>query len=159
ILFITFVLLVMSGISLISNRQMLNDAADRGEKLLEVAKKDPDTPVLKRNEADTRNEIGTTDNLRSLLVDLDDKERNGPPIYMRLGLYSGNRIYTQNLLPIYMNVVEQRFKKPMVAKVEADLKKFAAGPAVNPGQLSDDDEKNLAKNYDLLKAYLMLTDE
>jgi len=144
ILFITFVLLVMSGISLFSNRQMLNEAADRGEKLLTVARTDPNTPILRRNEDATVKEVQATDNLRSLLVDLDDNERNGAPIYMRFGLYSGNRIYTQNLLPIYMNVVEQRFKKPMVAKVEADLRKFAAGPAVNPGQLSDDDEKNLA---------------
>jgi len=161
VLFITFVLLVMSATSLVTNRQMLNDASARGEKLLQIWKswKDPNKSVLSKTEDDTRREIDATENLRGMLVQLDDYERNGPPFYMRMGLYSGDRIYRQNLLGIYFNVVEQRFKKPMIAKVEADLQKFASGPAVNPGQLSDTDEQNLAKNYDLLKAYLMLTNE
>lgn len=157
-LFITFVLLVMAGISLATNRQMLNDAKDRGEKLLTIVKSDAGKNPLDKKEEEARRELNSADDLRELLVKLDDYERNGPPFYMRFGLYSGNRIYKQNLLPIYMNVIEQRFKKPVVAKVEDDLRKFAASqPVANPGQLTDVEEQNLGKNYDLLKAYLMLS--
>jgi type VI secretion system protein ImpL len=160
VLFITFVLLVLSGISLVSNRQMLNDAKDSGDKLLTIAKAGKDKNTLAKTEDETRVELNTTENLRTLLVRLDDNERNGAPWYLRFGLYSGNRIYKNHLLPIYMSVIEQRFKTPTVRKVEADLRKFASSqPVVNPGQLTDVEEQNLGKNYDLLKAYLMLTGE
>ena len=87
---------------------------------------------------------------------LDDYERNGAPVYMRFGLYSGNRIYKSALLPIYFNAVEKRFKEPVVKKLEDDLRKF------NAGQVAGTDEQKeeiLGKHYDLLKAYLMLSGE
>ena len=44
--------------------------------------------------------------------------------------------------------------------MEADLRKFADGqPVVNPSQLTEKEEQNLAKHYDLLKAYMMLSGE
>jgi type VI secretion system protein ImpL len=77
---------------------------------------------------------------------------------MRFGLYSGNAIYKKNLLPIYMSVVEQRFKAPTIKRVEAELKKFVGSqPVANPNNLSDKEEEALGRNYDLLKAYLMLS--
>ncbi|MGH7784576.1 MAG: type VI secretion protein IcmF/TssM N-terminal domain-containing protein, partial [Candidatus Binatia bacterium] len=93
VLFITTVLLVLAGISLAMNRGMLLDAQDRGGKLLAITKSDAGKDTLKKNEADTRRELLAADDLRGLLVTLDDYERNGAPIYMRFGLYSGNRIY------------------------------------------------------------------
>jgi type VI secretion system protein ImpL len=155
--FITFVLLVMSGISLASNRQLMEEAKDKGEKMLTIVRSDAGKNTLEKNPDEARREVNTADDLRTLLVRLDEYEREGAPIYMRFGMYSGNRIFKQQLLPMYMTVIEQRFKKPMITRVEADLKKFAAGPAVNPGKLSDADEQTLGKNYDLLKAYLMLS--
>jgi type VI protein secretion system component VasK len=74
-------------------------------------------------------------------------------------VFGESDIHAEPASDLAQNVAEQSVQEATIAKVEADLKKFGAGPAVNPGQLSDDDEKNLAKNYDLLKAYLMLTDE
>jgi type VI secretion protein IcmF len=158
LVFITIVLLVMSGISLASNRAMLNEAKDKGETVLTIVRSDAGKNTLDKNETETRREMNATDDLRSLMVRLDDNERNGPPIYMRFGLYSGNRVYKQQLLKIYMAVVEQRFKRPTIARVEAELKKFAAGPSVvNAAKLTDKEEQNLGKYYDLLKAYLMLS--
>lgn len=157
-LFITFVLLLMSGISLGTNRQMLNDAKDKGLQLLTIVREDANKSVLDKKQDEVFRELAATDNLRQLLVRLDDNERNSAPIYMRFGMYSGDTIYKQNLLPIYMSVVEQRFKRPTLDRVTADLKKFASSqPVVNPGQLTDAEEQNLGKNYDLLKAYLMLS--
>jgi len=158
--FVVFVLLVMSGISLYKNKEILDEAKQRGEKLITIARADAANKggVFSKTEEETRREINATEDMRELLVDLDNYDRNGPPIYMRMGLYSGNDIFKQQLLPNYFSIIEQRFKKPTVARVEAELKKFVASqPAANPGKLTDKDEEVLGRNYDLLKAYLMLT--
>src|SRR5690606_19061410 len=105
-----------------------------------------------------RNELNATEELRDLLVKMDDYERNGAPWYMRMGLYSGNRVYRRHLLPTYMAVIENRFKAPAIKRLQDDLRKFTDSAKVaNPAKLTDEEEKVLGKNYDLLKAYLMLT--
>ena len=156
--FITFALLVASGVSLYLNRQLLADAQTRGEKALTIFKADAGKDTLSKNERDVRNEIAAMDELRQSMVKLDDYNRNGAPIYMRFGLYSGNAIFKRSLLRIYMPMVEQRFKAPTIKRVEAELRKFVASqPVANPNNLTDKEEENLGKNYDLLKAYLMLS--
>ena len=156
--FITIFLLAMSGISLASNRAMLNEAKDKGEKVLTIVRSDAGKKTLDKTPDEARREMSSIDDLRQLLVRLDDNERNGAPLYMRFGLYSGNRVYKGQLLPIYMNAIEQRFKNPTIARVEAELQKFASAPPVaNTAKLTDQEEQTLGKNYDLLKAYLMLT--
>ncbi len=151
-------LLALSGVSLYNNKQMLDQARDRGEKLLTITKTDGYKDSTKADERAIRNEINATEDVRELLVKLDDYERNGAPWFMRMGLYSGNRIYKQNLLKIYMSVIENRYKTATVKKIEGDLRKFAdSNPVVNAGKLTDAEETVLGKNYDLLKAYLMLT--
>ncbi|MEO7674537.1 MAG: type VI secretion system membrane subunit TssM [Pyrinomonadaceae bacterium] len=153
-------LLVMAGISLVTNNQMLADAEDRGVKLLQMVKADAAKNPLDKNEPAVRDELNLTENMRQLLVKLDDYERNGAPIYMRFGLYSGNSLYKKQLLPTYLGVIEQRFKAPAVKKLEADLRKFAASqPVVNSSKLTEAEEKLLAENLDLLTAYLMLSGE
>lgn len=153
-------LLVMSAVSLVSNKQLLNDAEVRGQNLLLMVKADAGNPVLSKKEQAVREEVNQTENMRQLLARLDDNDRNGPPFYMRFGLYSGTRLYKENLLPLYIQVVEQRFKEPALKKLEAELAKFAAGkPVANPSKLTEDEEKLLEKNLNMLKAYLMLSGE
>ena len=153
-------LLVLSGISLVTNNQMLADAEGRGVKLLQMAKADTGKNPLDKDEKAVRDEMNLTENMRLLLVNLDDYERNGAPIYMRFGLYSGNALYLKQLLPTYMGVIEQRFKAPAVKKLEADLRKFTASqPVANSSKLTEAEEKLLSKNLDLLTAYLMLSGE
>ena len=104
--------------------------------------------------------MDATYNLYDALTQLDDYDRNGPPWFMRMGLYSGERIYKDNLLPIYFNVIEQRFKVPTVRRVEEDLQKFAKSqPVANAKEINDKETENLNKHYDLLRAYLMLTEQ
>ncbi|HMJ09665.1 MAG TPA: ImcF-related family protein, partial [Pyrinomonadaceae bacterium] len=151
-------LLVMSGVSLALNRKLLADAQDRGEKVLTIVRSDAGKNPLDKKEDEIRRELNTTDDLRELLVKLDDYERNGAPLYMRFGLYSGNQVYKKSLLPMYFSVIEQRFKAPTLKRVEAELRKFAnSQPVANPAQLTEKEEQNLGKHYDLLKAYLMLS--
>src|SRR5437899_6977384 len=148
--FLVVLLLALSGVSLYNNKQMLDQAKDRGEKLLTFTKTDAYKDPPKADNKAILEEINTTENLRELLVKMDDYERSGPPWYMRFGLYSGNRVYKQHLLKIYMNVIEHRYKKPVIDRVEADLKKFAASSSVaNASNLTEAEEQNLSKNYDL----------
>ena len=77
---------------------------------------------------------------------------------MRFGLYSGTRLYREKLLPIYYNAVEQRYKKPVLKRLEDDLRKFAASnPVANSTAPTEEEQNNLGNHYDKLKAYLMLT--
>ena len=153
-------LLLLSAVSLVTNKQLLDDAAVRGDKVLAMRKADAGKDILAKNEDETRREIVVTDELRSLMATLDDYDRNGAPFYMRFGMYSGNAIYKQSLLPLYFSVVEQRFKTTALKRVEADLRKFAdSQQVVNPSQLTQKEEETLGKYYDLLKAYLMLSGE
>ncbi len=155
---IVTLLLALSGVSLYNNKQMLDQARDRGDKLLTITKTEAYKDPAKADERSIRSEINATEELRELLVKLDDYERNGAPWFMRMGLYSGNRVYKQHLLKIYMSVIENRYKTATIKKIEGDLRKFAdSNPVVNAGKLTDAEETVLGKNYDLLKAYLMLT--
>ena len=88
--FIVFGLLLMSGISLYANRQILAEAKNKGEKVLTIVKADAGKDTLTKKEDDVRREITAEDELRQLMVKLDDYERNGAPLYMRFGLYTGN---------------------------------------------------------------------
>lgn len=153
------VLLGLSAYSLYQNKVMLDRAAETGEKVLTLYKADAGRDPFTKSADETLVEINTIDNLRKNLVDLDEYERNGAPWLMRMGLYSGNRIYKERLLIIYLNAVEQRFKKPVVKRLEEDLRKFSGGQAASGGALTPQEEETLGKHYDLLKAYLMLSGE
>lgn len=151
-------LLAMAAVSLYNNKQMLDQARVRGESLLTITKTDAYKDPAKADERSVRAEMNATEDLRVLLVKLDDYERNGAPWYMRFGLYSGNRVFKQYLLKIWMSVIENRYKTATIKKVEADLRKFANSNSVaDPSKLTDAEEQVLGKNYDLLKAYLMLS--
>ena len=149
-------LLAMSAVSLYNNRQLLATASDKGEQVLTIYKADVGKNPLEKDAAEARKELNAIDDLRDELVVLDEYERDGAPWAMRFGLYSGDRLYREKLLPIYFNAVEQRFKKPVVTKLEDDLKKFAASPVTGN---AEQQEEILGKHYDMLKAYLMLSGE
>lgn len=158
---LVLLLLAWAVYSLYQNKQMVDQATERGEAVMTMARADAGRNPLDKKPEEARSELDTTDNLRKTLVDLDDYDRNGAPLSMRMGLYSGNRLFHEKLLSTYFNAVEPRFKKPTVKKLEDDLRKFAAGPQINLTQLDQKGqaaaEAELGKNYDLLKAYLMLS--
>lgn len=158
--FLTLALLILAGVSLSNNRAMLAESTKKGGAVLNIVREDSNINPLSKDADSTGKEIVAIEDLRKLLVKLDDYARNGAPFYMGFGLYSGDRMYKEKLLPIYFNAVERRFKDPMRKKVEEDLRTFANSPSVaNPAALTEDEEKNLGKYYDLLKAYLMLSGE
>ena len=157
---IIFFLLAMSVVSLIANNGLLDEAAAKGDNMLTLIKADGGRNPLTKNEAEAKREINVTEDMRELLSRLDDYERNGPPVYMRFGMYSGNQVYRKSLLPMYFAVIEQRYKKPTVKRLETELRKFAdSQPVANAAQLTEKEEQLLSRHYDLLKAYLMLSGE
>lgn len=156
--FLTVVLLGACAVSLFNNKALLADAVTKGDAVLTIAHSNAGRNPLDKNPEQTRQELDATEDLRQTIAKLDEYDRENPPLSMRFGLYSGNKIYKEKLLPIYFSAVEQRFKAPTVAHLESDLKKFAAAqPVGNPAQLTKPEEDNLSKHYDLLKAYLMLS--
>lgn len=158
--FITLVVLTLAGVSLYNNKLLVDEASNRGVEVLKIVREDKGKNPLDKMPQAAQSEMDTTYSLYEILDQIDGYERNSPPPYMRLGLYSGENIYKQNLLPIYFNVIEQRFKVPTIRRVEEDLKKFAdSQPVANPKNITDKETENMNKNYDLLRAYLMLAKE
>ncbi len=152
-------LLGFAGVSLFTNKQMLAEATVVGEKGLELRRADANKDILAKKEDDVRQEMRVLEDMRLLLETFDEYNRDGAPIYMRFGMYSGDAIYTRNLLPLYFNIVEGRFKQPTVRRLEDELRKFADGKeSFSAGQLTPEQEQKLDRHYNLLKAYLMLSD-
>ncbi|HEY0051115.1 MAG TPA: type VI secretion protein IcmF/TssM N-terminal domain-containing protein, partial [Pyrinomonadaceae bacterium] len=158
--FLVALLLGLSAYSLYQNKKLLDEASANGEKVLTLYKSDAGRDPFTKTPDEALVELNTIENLRKNLVDFDEYERSGAPWLMRMGLYSGDGIYRERLLKIYFNAVEQRFKAPVVKRLEEDLRKFTESQNVaNPAALTQAEEEALGKNYDLLKAYLMLSGE
>jgi type VI secretion system protein ImpL len=157
---IVFLFLVFAAVSLISNNQLLASAEKEGGKAIALRQSDAGKDILAKPEKEVRDEINTIEDLRLLNAQLDQYDRERPPIYMRLGFYSGGRVYKERLLPLYLSIVEKRFAGPTVKKLEEEMKKFSeSNPVATPGKLTEKEEQELGRNYDLLKAYLMLSGE
>ena len=151
-------LLAASAVSLYLNRQLLDRSVVVGQKALDLRQADSGRDILAKDQDEVRQEIRVLEDMRPLLTELDNNDRDGAPLHMRFGMYSGTDIYEKNLLPLYFNLVEGRFKNPTVRRIEAELRKFADGKGVtNPAKLSDEEKGYLEQHYNLLKAYLMLS--
>ena len=111
-------ILTLAGVSLFNNYKMLDEGTVRAEEVLNIVKADAGNSPLGKNPDQARREIEATDDLRETMVKMDDYSRNGAPFYMGLGLYSGEKVYREKLLPIYFNVIEQRFKAPTITRVQ-----------------------------------------
>lgn len=161
---IVFIFLILVTVSLINNQKLLTAAADKGSAVLNIAKADGNvSPLSKAPDAATR-EVNAIEDLRALMLELDEYDRSYAPIYLGMGLYSGDSIYkgdetTKGLLNIYYNAIGRRYMDPTVKRLEDELRKFAAAPPVNSNALSQQEEDVLSRNYDLLKVYLMLSDK
>jgi type VI secretion system protein ImpL len=122
-------------------------------------------------------ELDATEEVRQLLVELDENERGSPPLGYRFGLYSGGQLNAPGSLlrQAYFESVNYRFLNPTVAKVQTELGSFvtnsqeaqagvaaggsnAAADTTNPAPPSGTPgEEYLGAHYDLLKAYMMLS--
>jgi len=155
---LTLFLLAMSANSLRLNRTLVTEATKSGEDVLALIGNDDNRNPLTKTPEDTKTEIGTIDRLQAQLEKLDKYDRQGPPLIYRFGFYSGTPLYREKLLPIYYNAIEQRYRKPVMKRLEEDLKKFAeSNPVANTTAPTEEEKNNLAIHYEKLKAYLMLS--
>ena len=152
-----------AAVSFVGNRRFIAEATERGSLVEEIQiqnlGKDPTT----KDAPAARVEIEAIESLRETVSQLDEYNRDSPPLLLRFGLYSGNAI-NEPLRQIYFDAIDQRYVKPAAAALQKDLRSFAAGsvaiPTVattgadqEPRQTAED---VLGRYYDLLKAYLML---
>lgn len=164
---------IMAGmfVSYFSNKRLIANAYARGRRLMDARK------VTSRDGDQARlgEELAAIDGLRQMLADLDEYGRTSPPLHMRFGLYSGNALNSSDasspsiIRHLYFEAVEDRFLKPTVARIEKELRAFGEGQATapagattagapaRPSASTTPDEDNLGRHYDLLKAYLMLS--
>ncbi len=154
-------LLIMSAVSLASNKQMLNEAQAVGESAITIRRADAGRGnILAKDERETREELNAIENLRNELARLDRYESEGPPLTMRFGLYSGTAIKDRALLNIYYSMVEKRFKEPAITKLKADIEAFVKSQntvTANSTELSEKDEQTLATQFNRFKVYMMMS--
>lgn len=148
-------------ISFVGNAQLLAQATERGVRVEAIRRADLGKDVTKKEPVAAREEVEAVEALRETLAGLDDYEHNSPPLRLRFGLYSGNAIQS-SLRAIYFDSITQRYVKPAGAALEQDLRNFAAGGSGGAAPASTDsvpdEDEVLGRNYDLLKAYKMLSD-
>ncbi len=157
-----FLLAFGSTISFFANRALVAEAVEHGSRVDEIIKADAGKDPLKKEAAAARVEVEAMDSLRETLAELDNYQENSPPFHMRFGLYSGNSI-NPPLRYIYFGAITQRYFKPTVAAIEKDLQAFISAAAPTVAVAASDEQSSsaedvLGKHYDLLKAYLMLSD-
>lgn len=155
---LTLAFLAGAGYSLYKNSVLVENSKRNGEAVLTMMRSTKDKDPLTKTPEEARDELDKIEKLRESLAILDQYENEWQPLLKWFGLYSGNRLYHDKLLPIYYNAIEYRFKKPVVKRLEDELRKFSTGNQVaNPTNLTPQEEEILGKNYDYLKAYLMLS--
>ncbi|HVG39147.1 MAG TPA: type VI secretion system membrane subunit TssM [Pyrinomonadaceae bacterium] len=153
-------------ISFVKNKALVDEATERAGHVLAITTADNGKDPTKKDPAAARVEIEAANDLRESLAELDEYERDGPPLSLRFGLYSGDKI-AADLRYTYFESIRQRFFQKTVDAIERDLKTFTASGGSNvpttttPGTNSasadaPSTEDALGKHYDLLKAYLML---
>lgn len=155
-------------VSFVKNRQLVAEAVERGQRVNLIAIEDQGQDPTKKPAAKARLEIENVEDLRSTLAKLDEHEREGAPLGLRFGFYSG-RVLGEKLRPIYFDSIGERFVEKTVKALEDDLRKFVATgggsataasirPAAGTPDAPQSEEEVLGRHYDLLKAYLMLGD-
>jgi type VI secretion system protein ImpL len=156
--------LALGGVvSFLNNRWLIAEAVDRGLRVDANARADSGVDPTTKEAPAARAEIEAVEALRQSLAELDEYEHGSRPLRLRFGLYSGNEI-NERLREIYFGAIDQRFVKPTVAALKADLQAFAAGTPSNSAKVAASNEQGsnaanedvLGRHYDLLKAYLML---
>jgi type VI secretion system protein ImpL len=146
-----FFLMIGMLVSFIGNKRLIEQARARGERVDEIWRADVGKDPTRKDATAARVEIEAVDALRQQLLELDEYDRNSPPLHLRFGLYSGNAI-KDPLRTIYFESINQRFFKPMQAALERELRAFTTA-SIETGSTASDE---LGRYYDLLKAYLML---
>lgn len=147
-----FFFIVGMGISTANNKDLISEGLERGTRVDELAR--AQTGKGDRDAAALRAELETVEGLRDTLDSLDRYDKDSPPVAYRFGLYTGDAL-SPYLRAIYFDAINDRYFKSSVAALEKELRQFTAGE----GKAGEGvPESELGRYYDLLKAYLMLSE-
>jgi type VI secretion system protein ImpL len=155
-------------VSFSNNAALISEGRKRGANVARYAATAKDSS---KEQGLTSQQLQEIDKLRETLVTLDDHQRDWPPLFLnslfyRFGLYSGSRI-SPYLRAIYFDAISHQFFNPTIAALETDLQSVApsattaaTGEAAGSAKPSDPqaEQERLGRYYDLLKAYLMLSE-
>jgi type VI secretion system protein ImpL len=92
-------------------------------------------------------ELNRLESLRQSLVVLTEYEREGSPVHLSWGLYTGNRIYP-TVRTLYFDRFRQLLLQPIQRQWESELKRLPSASGPND---------NADRAYNSLKAYLITT--
>ncbi len=159
-------------VSFFNNKALIAEADARVQQLTQVRR----TTTGDANDSlAAGEELTAIEGVRQTLDELDEYERNSPPLSLRFGLYSGDKLNSSDsadpslLRHLYFEAIDERYLKPVVARMEEDLRAFVSAPAnsasgqtaslqpASGAQAQATEDDNLGRHYDLLKAYLMLS--
>jgi type VI secretion system protein ImpL len=148
-------------VSYFGNKKLLGEARELGLRVEEINRQDGAKDLPRKTSVDAAVEINAVEELRKVLVELDEYDRHSPPLYLRFGLYSGDELNAY-LRVIYFDAIDRRFYKPVVAALESDLQQLTGGaapasPPTDGKAAAAEAGADLGRYYDLLKTYLMLS--
>jgi type VI protein secretion system component VasK len=160
-----FLIAIGMVVSFIGNKALISSALERADRLDEITRTNAGKDATKRDAAARRVELEAAEELRKTVSELDGYNRGWPPLYLTFGLYSGNEInpYVRSM---YFDSVGRDLFKPTIPAIEQDLRTFASKPSASDAAAASGDGKatspsvqegDLGRGYDLLKAYLMLS--
>ncbi len=99
------------------------------------------------NDLPSADALGRLDRLRESVATLADYERDGPPLGLRWGLYTGNQ-----MLPPARRLYFDKFNQLLFASTKKNLVSTLGGLPLSPGPADD-----YQYAYDTLKSYLITT--
>jgi len=144
------------AVSYFGNRSLIDDARERGLRVEEINRADAGKDLTKKTPVDAAVELNALEDLRKVLVELDEYDKASPPLRLRFGLYSGDDV-NDYLRAIYFDAIDRRFYKPVVAAIERDLRAMTGAAQPPEGAQDSGSPGDLSRHYDLLKTYLMLS--
>lgn len=126
--------------SYMKNRDLVRDTGARAEAAAAIDWNSP-APLAEK--------LAKLEPLRQRLHELEQWKKDGPPIGMRWGMYTGNTLY-DGLKAEYIAIMQKAMIRPVKNNLEDRMRSLEADPKRTPEEYN--------KRYDELKKYLELTE-
>lgn len=134
--------IIVTTVSFAGNASMVSSIRDAGQALSTVQNTGSQAP--------TTDSLRRLDALRQDLVQLRDYNKNGAPLHLRWGLFSGGEPVSDDARAIYFHAFDQVLFQHAKKNLLADLQTYRGVPQPNADSSAP---------YDSLKTYLLTTSE
>ena len=134
--------IILTTVSFAGNASLVSSVRDAGQALSTVQNVGSQAPSI--------DSLRRLDVLRQNLVQLRDYSKNGAPLHLRWGLFSGGEPVSDDARAIYFHAFDQVLFQHAKKNLLADLQTYRGVPQPNADSTAP---------YDSLKAYLLTTSE